>query len=512
MPESVRQRLAKALERVHAAAVRGIVRSADMNRADRELLQRHGYLVDIVKGWYFLAKPTTAVGESTAWYANYWTFLSVYLENRFGEDYCLSAASSLDVHLGVSMIPHQVVAMSGHGGKTLLDLPHDTSLLAYEERGGISWDVDVVTGLRVMPLALVLCRLPETFFHQRRADAEIALRSLISITELVRLLLSGGSVAAAQRLSGAFRYMGDLEAADEIMDAMKSAGYVCRPVNPFMDHAPLLRQASGRGLSPYAARISALFRSMQEPVEREIASIQQNTELPETYLHHMDDVYVHDAYHSLSIEGYEVTPELIQRIRAGEWDPEHNPGDVRERNAMAARGYLEAFLAVKETLSDILAGQPPVEAIRRDYGVWYRALFSASVQAGILEAHHLAGFRNGPVYIWGSRHVPLPPTAVADAINTFFTHLAELSNPSVRAVLGHFVFTFIHPYMDGNGRMARFLMNAMMASGGHPWTIIRVERRKDYMAALEAASCEGNITPFTRFILEESAVDWGSTA
>jgi hypothetical protein len=97
MPTAVRQRWAKALERVHAVAVSGILRSADMGRADRELLQRHRYLVDIVKGWYFLSTPTTAAGESTAWYANYWNFLSVYLGSRFGEAYCLSAASSLDV-------------------------------------------------------------------------------------------------------------------------------------------------------------------------------------------------------------------------------------------------------------------------------------------------------------------------------------------------------------------------------------------------------------------------------
>jgi len=448
-------------------------------------------------------------GESTAWYANYWNFLSVYLERRFGEAYCLSATSSLDVHLGISAIPRQVIAVCGRGGKALLDLSHGTSLLTYEERGGISWEVGETKGLRVMPLTLALCRLPETFFRQRQADAEIAIRSLSSVPELVRTLLSGGYVAAAQRLAGALLYMGDDEAADDIVAAMKAAGYGCKPVNPFSEPSPLLGHGLARGLSPYAARISALFRSMAESVEREIGPIAQDVQLPETYLQHVDDVYVHDAYHSLSIEGYEVTPELIQRIRAGEWDPEHNPEDVRERNAMAAIGYLEAFLAVKQTVSGILAGQSPVDAVRRDYGAWYRALFSASVQAGILEPHHLAGFRISPVYIRGSRHVPLPPNAVTDAIAAFFERLHDVTNPAVRAVLGHFVFAFIHPYMDGNGRMARFLMNAMMASGGHPWTIIRVERRGAYMAALEAASCEGNIIPFARFILAESSVEWG---
>ena len=56
--------------------------------------------------------------------------------------------------------------------------------------------------------------------------------------------------------------------------------------------------------------------------------------------------------------------------------------------------------------------------------------------------------------------------------------------------------------------MARFLMNAMMASGGLPWTIIRMSRRKEYMAALEQASVEQKIAPFARFVFAEMKVDW----
>lgn len=81
-----------------------------------------------------------------------------------------------------------------------------------------------------------------------------------------------------------------------------------------------------------------------------------------------------------------------------------------------------------------------------------------------------------------------------------FDLLMEEENPAVRIVLSHFIFVYIHPYFDGNGRMGRFIMNLMMAAGGYSWTIVPVERRDEYMQALETASVEQNIIPFTKFL------------
>jgi len=97
-------------------------------------------------------------------------------------------------------------------------------------------------------------------------------------------------------------------------------------------------------------------------------------------------------------------------------------------------------------------------------------------------------------------HVPLNRDALRDAMPAFFDLLREEKDPAVRVVLGHFVFVYIHPYMDGNGRIGRFLMNLMMASGGYPWTVIPVGERKVYMAALERASVEEDIRPFAEFL------------
>ena len=127
-------------------------------------------------------------------------------------------------------------------------------------------------------------------------------------------------------------------------------------------------------------------------------------------------------------------------------------------------------------------------------------MFAPSVTAGLMRPEGLAGYRDSQVYIRRSMHVPLPPHAVADAMQTFFEMLEAEDQATVRVALGHFVFVYIHPYMDGNGRMGRFLMNVMLAAGGYPWTVVPVEQRDAYMAALEDASVRQNIVPFARFL------------
>jgi hypothetical protein len=214
----------------------------------------------------------------------------------------------------------------------------------------------------------------------------------------------------------------------------------------------------------------------------------------------VEKVYVTDAYHSLSIEGYRVSAELIERVRTGAWNPDDNKHDREHRNALAARGYFDAFQAVKDSVVKVLAGENAGETAERDHAQWYRQLFSPSVTAGILKPADLAGYRNGPVYIRKSMHVPPNREAVRDLMPALFELLTGEPDPAVRVVLGHFIFVYMHPYMDGNGRMGRFLMNVMLASGGYPWTVIPVERRGDYIAALEAASVGQNIAPFAKFL------------
>jgi len=221
------------------------------------------------------------------------------------------------------------------------------------------------------------------------------------------------------------------------------------------------------------------------------------------YREQMEAIYVSDAYHSLSIEGYRVTPELIQQVRSGDWHPDYKEDDKNKLDALAARGYWQAYQAVRDSVEKILAGENAGQVVSDDHRIWYREMFAPGVAAGIHQPSDLAGYRNGAVFIRRSMHVPPSCESVRDAMPAFFELLAEEDNAAVRVVLGHFIFVYIHPYMDGNGRMGRFLMNAMLASGGYPWTIVTLEKRTEYMEALEQASVYQNIEDFARFIGEQ---------
>jgi hypothetical protein len=222
----------------------------------------------------------------------------------------------------------------------------------------------------------------------------------------------------------------------------------------------------------------------------------------DAYLAQVAERYKVDAYHSLSIEGYRVTDALIAKVARGQWRPETDVVDAETRNALAARGYWLAHQSVTDSIARILKGADAADTVWRDHGTWYRQLFSPSVTVGLLEASDLAGYRAQRVYIRNAQHVPPVSRAVRELMPALFDHLREEPDAAVRAVLGHFFFVFVHPYPDGNGRLARFLMNAMLASGGYPWTVIPVDQRDGYFAALECASVHGDIASFSQFVAE----------
>src|SRR5437660_10013159 len=362
----------------------------------------------------------------------------------------------------------------------------------------------VRVGLRLVSPAVALVRVPESFFQMYPVETQVVMASLADASDVLRFLLNGGHSAKAGYLAKAFRQTGRSDLADEILRAMRGAGYDVRESSPF--EARHIFARLGRPAAPIVGRIEMLWESMRGKV---LAVFPQAPGLPtdkEAYLGFVNEIYRTDAYHSLSIEGYTVTPALVERVREGGWAPEHDAGDRRNRDALAARGYWQAFQLVKKEVEKVIAGEHADALARAAHNDWYREMFQPCVTAGLLEPGSLAGYRNIPVYLRGSRYIPPRWEAVRDAMPAFFDLLEKEPEPSVRAVLGHWLFGYIHPYPDGNGRMARFLMNVMLASGGYPWTVIRIRDRKSYLSALDRASTGMDIHPFATFIVHR--VQW----
>jgi hypothetical protein len=501
MPVNPQRDLAEALRRAQAATPSHILRTAQLPRRDRTLLQQRGFLVEIIKGWYALTTPQASPGDITFWHLHFWAFVSAYLQARYGQRYCLSPEHSLDLWTAGTQTPKQLIVLTARGGVFTLKLPNDSSILLYPNRKGLPAATETKQGVQVMPLALALIRTTPSYFTRSATNAELALR-LVRPEELSRALLAGEvNVSAASRIIGGLRHLGLDESAARLEADLLAAGLPIKPQNPFAEPARLPVGAVLQ--SPYAGRIEALWSRMRPDVLAHFPAPPRSRPAPSRYLQRVNEIYIHDAYHSLSIEGYQVTPELIQRIADGAWDPTANPQDQAQVSAMAAKGYHEAFQQVLRSVRDVLQGQSAAKVADRDLQGWYRALFSPSVQAGILPASALAGYRERRVFIRGSEHVPPATEAVPALLEALFGALARETSPAVRAVLGHFVFVFIHPYADGNGRIGRFLMNLMLASGGYNWAVIRVDRRQDYMAALEKASVQGEISDFAKFVVEE---------
>ncbi len=467
-----------------------------LSRVHLTRLLNEGWLKEVLKGWYIASRPGME-GDTTDWYTSYWAFISKYCTSRLGNSWCLTAEQSLDLHSGNTTVPIQTIIRNPDGNNNVTLLLYGTSLFNLKAKLPESIYIHPEYGVRMYSLAEALVYVSPTYFRQNPISARTSLQMVKDESDIYGILTDVGASTRAGRLAGAFRNIGREKIANNILAYMKRLGYDIREEDPFEDKVENL---SPTPASPYVTRLSLMWSEMRRTViENFPAPNATPTDITEL-LKQLDDKYTEDAYHSLSIEGYKVSDELIEKVKSGNWAPMKEDKDTH--NALVARGYYQSFQAVKATITKIIEDSDAGTAVDDDHGDWYFEMWQPMVAAGLYKPSAIVGYRNRPVYIRGSRHTPMNYEAVRDAMPEFFRLLQEEKHPAVRAILGHFLFGFIHPYNDGNGRMSRFIMNTMLATGGYSWTIIPVEKRSSYMQALEKASVEGDIRDFTTLIAD----------
>lgn len=200
----------------------------------------------------------------------------------------------------------------------------------------------------------------------------------------------------------------------------------------------------------------------------------------------MEETYYHHIYHTVAIEGSTLTLSEIRHIIETRYAV---PGkSLQEQNEAigvdAAMKYINTTLLSRMgtiTVNDIL------EIHRRVLG------YVDPVEGGRL--------RTNQVFV--GHHIPPHPQDLQRHMQELVQWLnsdeALQLHPVEYAALAHYKLVYVHPFVDGNGRTSRLLMNLVLMQARYPPITIRKEQRAEYYTALDTAN-EGDVRPFIRFI------------
>ena len=180
-------------------------------------------------------------------------------------------------------------------------------------------------------------------------------------------------------------------------------------------------------------------------------------------------------------------PELWAEIRA-DWEITHT------YHSNAIEGNTLTLFETKAVLLDgiTISGKPlreHLEAVNHREAM--RLMWKLSQRSAPLLETEILNLRIFP-----------NPVKVPDLMYDFVqTVNADITHPVLQAATAHYHFVAIHPFIDGNGRTARLLMNLLLIRAGYPPALLPITSRVQYYEALETANC-GNLEPFQRFIAE----------
>lgn len=216
--------------------------------------------------------------------------------------------------------------------------------------------------------------------------------------------------------------------------------------------------------------------------------------IPKEALESFDKSFdVEYAHNSTAIEGNTLT--LIQTRAILEEGL--SVGGKTLREIYEVTNHAKAFAYVKKRVSE---GLPLDESAMKD------------IHALLMENILMGGvYRNVEVRISGAGFKPPAPNEMYRQVKNFFADLPYRTdlNPIELAAWMHAEFVKIHPFVDGNGRTSRMLMNYQLMAGGFLPISIAKESRLEYFEALEAYAVDGNLTPFAEMVtaLEEARLD-----
>ena len=223
-----------------------------------------------------------------------------------------------------------------------------------------------------------------------------------------------------------------------------------------------------------------------------LLEIQKNNS--ESFFDNFDKAFEVDyAHNSTAIEGN--TLSLIETKVLLE--DEISVGNKSLREIYEVVNHNKAFSYVKKCISD---NKPLDENIVKDI---HSILMENILVGGV--------YRNVEVRITGAKHKPPAPSEMYYQIKEFFSNMNSKSdlNPIELAAWTHAEFAKIHPFVDGNGRTSRLIMNYQLMRNGFLPVSVNKEDRLEYFNYLEEYAVNDNLALFADFIaeLEEQQLD-----
>ena len=238
--------------------------------------------------------------------------------------------------------------------------------------------------------------------------------------------------------------------------------------------------------------------------ERYDALVEKWVALPDERREKLLGDFVFDyVYNSEKIENEELTFATVSQIIKDDSVKDYT-GDVQvlieTRNLKTSWDLARTRLAEDPRLSEELIQEAQGLVTM---GTYKEKLLLAGERPGTFKLENYTG---GPASIGiPAVEVPREVGVLADDVNSY---LEEGRRHLTIAAYLHARLFEIHPFADGNGRTARLLMNGVLLAMGMPPIVIRSQDHGAYHAALDVFHLEGDISPFRRFLRNETLLTW----
>ncbi|MUV38734.1 Adenosine monophosphate-protein transferase FICD [Lentibacillus sp. JNUCC-1] len=196
------------------------------------------------------------------------------------------------------------------------------------------------------------------------------------------------------------------------------------------------------------------------------------------------------TYHSNAIEGNTLTLQetkvVLEGITVGGKTMREHLEVINHRHAIS---YVEDIVQHQEPLSE-----------------WQIKKLHQLILKDI-DDQNAGVYRLEQVFISGAAHIPPAPYFIKEkmeALITWYEQETPYMHPLTRGAMLHAIFVGIHPFVDGNGRTSRLLLNLELMKEGFPPIVIKVQNRLSYYQALDKAHTKGEYEDFIQLVAKEA--------